>query len=190
MKLTQVEIEQFYKLWYELVWGINEKQKVIPRFPKPVYGTRITISQEEFAKIRDKMWKNPKWIDNFLNQNDNGEFTEQEREIIFSWRKNFISGHFAIMRHLKNYTVFMHLSENVPIKLYGVNGISDTFKDMFQGETHILVEGAIIPFGDKIIYDTFLSLKNISFGSGMLNTFNNDYKLSKDKHGIITSLNK
>ena len=190
MHLTQVEIEEFYKLWYGLVWGVNEKQKVIPHFSKPVYGTRVTVSQEDFMKIRDEMWKNPKWIDNFLKQSDNGEFTEKQRGTILSWSKNFVNGQFVIMRHLKNYSVFMQIAENEPVKLYGVNGISDTFKDTCHGGTHVMVEVVLIPFGDKIIYDTFLVTNHISFGSGTQKIFNNEYKVSKDKHGIITSLNK
>lgn len=188
MHLEQNEIEQFYKLWYALVWGINETHKVIPNFPKPVYGKRITISQEEFMHIRDKMWENPAWIDAFLSKNDNGEFTEQERSLIISWRKKFIKSKFVIMRHLKHYSVFMRISKKEPIKLYGVNGISDSFKDICQGYVPIMVSTVLIPFGGKIIYDTFLVSNNISFGPGIRETFNTDYKKAKEHFGIITTL--
>ncbi|MDR1101046.1 MAG: DNA-3-methyladenine glycosylase I [Clostridiales bacterium] len=44
-----------------LVWDINEKYKVIPKCEKPVYGTRVEVTQQEFLSIRDKMWGNPAW---------------------------------------------------------------------------------------------------------------------------------
>ncbi len=190
MHLEQAEIEQFYKLWYALVWGINEKHRVIPHFEKPVYGTRIAVSQRDFMAIRDKMWEKPKWIDEFLALHDNGEFAEKERAIIISWRKNYVCGKFVIMRHLKNYSVFMQIGEDEkePIKLYGVCGISDSFKDICQGDTFIMAEAVLIPFKDRIIYDSFLVSQNISFGPGIRETFNTDYKKAKDGFGIITML--
>lgn len=188
MHLAQAEIEQFYQLWYALVWGINEKHKVIPHFTKPVYGKRITVSQREFMRIRDKMWEHPKWIARFLKENDNEEFTEQERGIILSWSEYFVPGRFIIMRHLKNYSVFMRISENEPMMLYGAKGISDSFKDICQGNIHLMVETVLIPFGDKIIYDTFLASSNISFGSGMRESLNDEYRTAKQNYGIITSL--
>lgn len=188
MHLTQKDIELFYKLWYALTWGINEMQGVIPRFEKPVYGTRINVLMEDFAKIRDKMWDSPNLIDDFLKENDNGELSEQERAIIMSWRNHYIRDRFVIMRHLKNYSVFMRISEDEPAKLYGVTGISDSFKDMCREQTHILVEIVLIPFGDRIIYDSLLAPYDVSFGSSIRKTFNDDYKESKTKFGIITNL--
>lgn len=190
MHLTQIEIEHFYKLWYSLIWGINKKHKVIEHFSKPVYGKKVTVSQSEFKQIRDKMWDNPKWIDEFLKDNDNGEFTEQERGTILSWRKHFIKDRFVITRHLKNYSVLMSISENQPITLYGVNGISDSFNDMFQGIHPILAEIVLIPFGNKIIYDTFCVTYNLSFGSNIKKNINMEYRIAKSSKGVITSLNE
>ena len=33
MNLTQLETEQFYKLWYALVWSINKNKGLIPYIP-------------------------------------------------------------------------------------------------------------------------------------------------------------
>ncbi|MEG2686953.1 MAG: hypothetical protein RR954_07525 [Christensenellaceae bacterium] len=190
MHLTQVQIEQFYKLWYSLVWSVNEKHRVIPHFPKPVYGTKIPVSQREFMMIRDKMWGNPKWIKQYINEKGKNDFTEQECRTILDWSENHISGKFVIMRHHKNYSVFMHIPENGAVKLYGVKGISDSFKDICQEQTNILVDAVLIQFQDKIIYDTFLVSDNVYFGAGIRETFRNDYNQSKQAYGIITSLHK
>lgn len=188
MHLTQAEIEEFYKLWHALIWGINEKHKIIPHFPKAVYGRKIPTTQEEYMKIRDRMWENPNWIKEFVKEGNVYELTEQEYSVILSWAENFILGKFVIMRHHKNYSVFMHILEDANMKLYGVKGISDSFKDICHGRTNIWVDAVLIPFDGQIIYDTFLVSSNVIFGRGIKETFRNDYNKAKQAYGIITSL--
>ena len=38
MQLTTSEAGLFFKLWLELLWGLNEKKEVVPHFKKPIYG--------------------------------------------------------------------------------------------------------------------------------------------------------
>ena len=52
----------------------------------------------------------------------------------------------------------------------------------------ILVNAILIPFEDKIIYDSLLVPYNVSFGCGAKKGFNEEYREIKDKFGIITSL--
>ncbi len=188
MNLTQSEITFFYKLWYNLIWGINEKYKVIPSFKEPVYGTRVTVSVEEFKKIRDTMWNSPEWIDEFLCDHDNGELTEQERGIITEWRKHFVRDKFVIMKHLAKYSVLMS-STCEPSLLYGVCGITDPIKDSMPYPVPFLATLVLLPFGDKIIYDSLAAVSNISFGSGMRSSMKRWYDETKEKYGIIEALN-
>lgn len=188
MNLTQSEISLFYKLWYDLVWGINEKHKVIPHFKKPVYGARIAVSMEEFMKIRNAMWENPEWIDKFLSDNDNGEFTEQERGVIADWRKHFVRGKFLIMKHLAKYSVLMTFGDT-PALLYGVCGISDPIKDAIPYPVPFPAELVLLPFKEKIIYDSLATTYNVTFGSGMRASAKEWYDEAKNKYGIIEVLN-
>lgn len=187
MNLTQSEIQLFYKLWYALVWGVNEKHKVIPCFKKPKYGTQVSISAEEFVKVRDAMWDNPGWIDEFLAENDNGEFTEQERIIITKWRKHFIKGDFLVVKHLSKYGVLMTFGGKVDY-LYGVHGISDPLKSALPYPVPFLVNLVLVPWGDRIIYDSFAMTSNVSFGAGLRSSVKEWYHASKEKYGIIESL--
>lgn len=187
MQLNQQEIVQFYKLWYGLVWGINEKHEVIPRFEKPVYGTCVTVSISDFAKIRNMMWENPKWIDEFLGENDNGEFTEQERGMIELWRKHFVKGLFLVTKHLAKYSVVMSVDKQ-PNMLYAVHGISDSLKDTFQTPTPFCLEIVLLPFKDKIVYDSIAGGYNVSFGRSLKSLAKEWYNESKAKYGIIESL--
>lgn len=187
MNLTQTEIRMFYKLWYALVWRVNEKYNVIPHFKEPQYGTRISISIEEFMKVRNAMWDNPGWIDEILAENDNGEFTEQERAIITKWRKHFMKGNFLVVKHLSKYTVLMTFSRE-PIYLYGVHGISDPLKNALPFPVPFPVNLVLVPWGDKIIYDSLAATSNVSFGAGLRSSVKEWYDLSKEKYGIIEKL--
>lgn len=188
MNLTESEITLFYKLWYSLIWVINEKHKVIPCFKKPVYGTRVTVSVEEFIKVRKAMWDNPEWIDAFLTDHDGSEFTEQEQGIIIEWRNHFVRERFIIIKHLAKYSVLM-TSERKPPLIYGVCGISDPIKEILPYPIPILADLVLLPFGDKIIYDSIFSTLNITLGSGMRSMLKELYDETKEKYGIIEKLN-
>lgn len=187
MNLDKSEVAQFYKLWYSLVWGVNEKYKIIPHFKKPVYGTRVAVSLEEFSKIRNAMWDNPKWIDEFLADHSNGEFTEQERETIGDWRRYFVRGKFLVMKHLAKYSVLMSFEEK-PFLLYGVYGISDPLKDTLPSPVPYLAELVLLPFNGKITYDSIISSFNVKFGSGMRSSAKGWYTEARDQYGIIKVL--
>lgn len=187
MNLTQEEINKFYKLWYTLVWGINEKHKVIPHFKKPKYGTRVPVSLEEFMEVRNAMWDNPTWIDEFLLENDNGEFTEKERGIITRWRKDFLKDDFLVVKHLRKYTVIMTFSGE-HIYLYGVHGISDPLEKCLPYPVPFPVNLVLLPWEDRIIYDSLAATSNVSFGAGLRSAVKEMYDESKGKYGIIEAL--
>lgn len=91
------------------------------------------------------------------------------------------------MKHLKNYTVFMHAEEGG--KLYGVTGISNPIDDMFPSSAlPLYADATLIPFAGKIVYDSLMVPYNIHFGSGMRRNLNNDYRNLKSEYGIITVL--
>lgn len=188
MNLTEVEIQKFYKLWYAMVWGINEKHKVIPHFKKPKYGTRVSVSIEEFMKVRDMMWENPKWIDEFLVENDKGQFTVQELDIMMKWRKYFIKGQFLVVKHLSKYTVLMTFSDEQPIYLYATHGISDPLEYALPYPVPFAVNLVLLPWNDKIIYDSLATASNVSFSAGLRSSVNEGYNQIKAKYGIIKDL--
>lgn len=184
MNLSEIEIRKFYKLWYALVWGVNERHKVIPHFRKPKYGTQVSVSIEKFAEVRDAMWDNPGWIDEILAENNNEEFTEQERAIIMEWRKHFVKGDFLVVKHLSKYTVLMTFDDE-PVYLYGVHGISDPLKNILPQPVPFPINTVLVPWGDKIIFDSLIFSSNVSFGTGARSSVKEWYASSKEKYGII-----
>ena len=184
MVLSQQEKELFFKLWYALVWNVNEKHKVVPPFKMPVFGK--SISQKPFIAVRDQIWENPKWIDEFLQARCSDDLTVYEREIVTGWRENYCKERFIVVRHLRKYSVFMTISE--PIRLYGVIGISDPIRAKVEDRAPFMLEAVLIPFCGKIIYDGFVYLNNISFGRNMRDSFSEEYMRAKTTVGIIENM--
>lgn len=185
MNLSQADIELFYKLWYGLNWSINQKYGIVPAFDKPSYGQ--CVDQQTFFTIRSELWKNPHWINEFLSENEFGELNELERGILARWPDEFISGRFLIMQHTKKYSVFMNTDETDT--LYGVCGISNPFKDMIPtAALPFMIETVLIPFKDKIIYDSLMNTFNVSFGRGMRNDLKETYNSAKKRLGIIEQM--
>jgi len=185
MHLAESEIKLFYKLWCTLIYWLNQKHQIVENFKMPVYG-RQTDEAAVFA-VREELWRNPQWIDEFLENNDNGEFTEFERGIFMSWRRGFVKDKFVIMKHYKKYSVFMPMNEK-PDRLYGVIGISDSIERYVPDPPPFLVETTLLPFKDNIIYDSFLSTRAISFGRGIREFFNDEFNGIKNSAGIIESI--
>ncbi|MCL2642653.1 MAG: DUF6398 domain-containing protein [Candidatus Bathyarchaeota archaeon] len=179
--LSKSEIELFYKLWCDLIWSVNQKHKIVSGFKKPVYGVRIV--EEPFIAIRSKLWENPQWIDEFLNEKESGELNELECSILKGWRKDFIKNRFIIAKHLPKYTVFMTFDE--PSKLYGVCGISNPIKETAPYPAPCIVDAVLLPFKDKIIYDSFIGTYPVTFDKNLKNSIKESYEESKETIGIV-----
>jgi len=73
--------------------------------------------------------------------------------------------------------------------LYGVVGIACTIKEMFPSFALPRYSKAVLlPFEGKIIYDSLLTTYNITYGSNMRKSFNEEYRELKNKAGVITTL--
>jgi hypothetical protein len=183
MYLLEDEAQIFYKLWLSLLDYTNKKYKICPKL-KELKNSK-SINPQDLSPIKNKLWENKNLIDEYLNMNGHLH-SKDEVEIINGWKRN-IAGKFIILKHLKNYTVFMAIEDD--IKLYGVIGISNPIEIMFSSSAlPVCVNGVLIPFKGKIIYDSILYTHNISFGSGAKKGFNEDYRKAKVKYGISTTI--
>jgi hypothetical protein len=169
-----------------LVWSVNEKNHIVPSFEIPVPGNDGVLDPEEIAKIADMMWDNPRWIEEFID--DKAKTLEPlEKAILFSWRENFVKSNFFIVKHLKNYSVF--LSGEKDPKLYGVIGISDSIENTFPFiSLPIILKTVLLPFKESIIYHSLFELRNVSFGPGIRASLARQYKEIKEVDGVILTL--
>lgn len=191
MKLSDPEIRTFFTLWYRLIWDINQKHTIVPNLKKPVYGERVDM--KPIFAIREQLWENPQWIDEFLVDCDCAsgrcnELTETERGILAGWRNNFIKGKFIIVKHTAKYSLFMPV-DNLK-HIYCVYGISEHIKEIASDEIPLMVNAVLLPFNGRIIYDGFLSSFNVSFGKGIREDLKMSYNETKEKIGIIEVIGK
>jgi hypothetical protein len=75
-----------------------------------------------------------------------------------------------------------------PLKAYGVSALNSTFEELVGPYLPILVDAVLLPFNNKIIYDSIFSPYPFAFGRNMRRDFNDLYQEAKLRFGIITSL--
>ncbi len=181
---------QFYKLWYKLIYWINENYKITAPFPVPVYGQKV--DEEPFIVIREKLWDNPFYIAKFLASNAADDLNEAERKTLSGWNSKFMKGKFIIHKHLADYSVFQLIEPtSAGEKLYGVRGITNSIEDVLDEKAlPLIVDAVLLPFNGEIVYDTFLAPYYISFSGNMKKSFAKFYKETSHSNGIITSLDE
>ena len=183
MMLQPEDRREFFKIWLGLLAFVNNKHKVVKSFGHP--KTPVGIKPETTFKIKDKLWQNINIIDEYIDSAK--DLPEDHIQILTNWKKS-IPGHFFIMRHLKNYSVFLEERDNESF-LYGVLGISNPISDPYPSETlPMMVQTTLMPFKDVIIYDTIFLYHNVSIGPNMSKNLNFQYSEIKKNRGIVTEL--
>jgi len=167
MLLAHEEVVEFYYIWYGLMWEINNKYKIVEKFEPPHLGTPVDANL--IFEVRNKLWENPEWLDEFTKDTVS-IFDDKQREIIKNWRNCFVKDRFVILKNLKKHTVFMSFSE--PMKLYGIHGIMSEIVGMFPNSLPVFADAVLLPFNDKIIFDSLLSPIAIQLGSGIKASLN------------------
>lgn len=180
MKLTQEDAARFYDVFFKLIDYTNDRYQVIPGL-KNTSGA-MDVDPAAIMPVRDKLWESDDVINRIVADNPFC-FAERELSLVASWRKRS-AGDFLIYKHLKKYTVFMGNGG-----LYGVVGIASTIEELFPSFVLPRYSKAVLlPFEGKIIYDSLISTYNITYGSGIRKSFNEEYRELKNKAGVITTL--
>ena len=182
MKLSEQDVALFYKLYHSLIIYFSKRKIILNGLNELADIKKFPI--EEIFKIRNQLYNEPKYIELFASENPMN-FSSDELDIIKSWRY-FIKDQFYIFRHLKNYSIFLQPQEET--KAYGVVALTSSFEDMVGPWVPVMVETVLLPFKDRIIYDSLFHRYSISFGGNIRASMNDWYQKAKAKYGIITSL--
>jgi len=182
MKLSQQDVALFYRLYHSLIIYFNKKKNILKGLNELADIKKFPV--EEIFKVRNQLYNEPKFIELFASENPMN-FSSDELDIIRSWQ-HFVKDQFYIFRHLKNYSIFLHPQEDT--KAYGVVALTSSFEETVGPWLPIMVETVLLPFKDKIIYDSFFNRYSISFGGGIRASMSDWYQKAKAKYGIITSL--
>jgi len=181
MVLQPEERLLFVKNWLGLLAYVNDKHKIVSDFGHP--KKFFDVKPEDVVKIKSVLWKNNNLLDEYINSRK--RISETDFQLLNSWKKRQFKN-FLILKFLKKYTVFLDEKEKL---LYGVIGITNPISDMIDAYClPMMTETTLMPFKDRIIYDSTLSRYNVSFGSNLRSHYKELYLEIKAKKGIICSL--
>lgn len=178
MTLSQEDGKLFYKLWLPLLDYVNSKCNINDL-------RNIAVAKEldpqKVKEVANYLWSNVDIIDEYLNDNESDSLTDDDKDIIASW-KRCITGRFMMERHLKKGTIFISMETE---KVYRTVGIISSWEEMFFGAPMpIMVEATFLPFRDVIISDGLVMPFNIIIGGGMKRVFKDIYMNAK-QNGMI-----
>lgn len=181
MTLSKDEVALFYQLIWKLQFYVNRQAQILPGIHSVEGYDSLDIIKK--AKVRETLWKEPAWIDKYLDE-DPDHLSIPEKDVVRLWWKR-ISGGFFVFRYLKKHTIFLGEKAGV----YGVLGLHDNFEEIFSGRPlPVMVEAVLLPFKGQIIYDGMMKIYDISLGHGIRSDLNEKYMVAKQNGRIITTL--
>lgn len=180
-KLSEEDVKLFYKLMHALLFYANKKFNIVKNISSKEEFFQTDIN--ETAPLRKKIYKNPNIFDEFVNANPES-FSSEELSIVSSWKK-FKQGELMLTKHTKEHSIFFDEKEG---KAYGVLGITDSFKDLFEGYAPIMMYIVLLPFKGKITYEGIFMPYNMHFGGGIKSSLKISLGEAIQKYGVITSL--
>lgn len=181
--LGKEDIDLFYKLYAKLLCFVNKQANVL-QSKLLLPDDFVKLSIEDRTKVRDVLYNQKEYIDQFIESQSAKELNSDELAIISSWNL-FERGRFFIYKHFKKHSIF--LPDSGKGKTFAVSGISDPLEDVFP-DTPVLVETVLLPFKDRIIYDGLIMKYSIHFGSGIRSSIRGLYEKTKHNFGLITQL--
>lgn len=179
--LSENDAKLFHKLMDSLIFFANKKLNIIKNCNslQELHHNNI----EKTIPIRDKIFSDAFWIDEYTKNNPDS-LSSEELKIIASWKKP-LKGDFFIIKYEKEHALFLCPKGK---KVYGVKGITDSFNEKFKGCTPLCIQIRLLQFRDAIIYDGLCCPYSISFGGGMRTSLKAEAEEAMQKYGIITSL--
>jgi hypothetical protein len=182
MILQPQETERFYRIWWALLSFVNARRHLVPDLPaRPAPGS---VKPVDAMEIRNALWADDALLDQFIAENP-AALPPADLALVASW-KHRVAGTFFVVKHLKKYSVF--LDDRQPPRAYGVLGLVSPIEETIGPYLPILVEAVLLPFEDKIIYDSLMSPYRVSFGSGIRANAKTSLRDAQEREGIITSL--
>jgi hypothetical protein len=182
MHLNEDEVRRFYSIWFPLLHFVNQHRNIVPAFPKD--WRNAGVSPEVAVPVRDALWQDDTLREAFIAENP-AKLSQDDLALVESW-KHRVEDNFFIFRHFKKYTVF--IDDNSPANAYGVQGITGPLEEIVGPYLPIYVKAVLIPFEDRVIYDSLLSFYPIQFGGGYKHSLKETYRDIQERGGVITKL--
>jgi len=143
------------------------------------------VQPEQATQVRNALWADDRLLTRFTAENP-AQLSEEDLALVASWQYR-LAGNFFVVRTLKNYTVL--LTEAAPhARAYGVVGLTDSVAETMILPLPVYIQTVLLPFEDRIIYDSLLTTYNVSFGPGIRRHLKEAYRNATEREGILTSL--
>ncbi|OVE74823.1 hypothetical protein BVX95_01125 [archaeon D22] len=182
-KLSEEEVEQFYRIKHALYLFANKKLNILTS--KADFDDVRNNDLDVLVKVRDYVFrKNPSIIDEFIQVNPY-DFSKDDLEILQTWKKSILADKFIIFRHTKDHSLLFG-EDNV----YGVVGLMDSFEELFGKTIPLFLDLIILPFKDKLTHEGICMPYNISIGRSMSDGIMSEAEEIILKKGVMTSLDK
>lgn len=182
MSLSSEQAARFYRIWWPLLRYVNAQRQIVPELlERP---EKDAIGVEQAMPIREALWASEDLREAFMEKNP-ANLTPDDLALVASWRDR-IEDEFFILRHLKHHTVFF--ADKRPPQAYAVHGLVSPIEDVVDWPLPVLVKAVLLPFEDKIIYDSLLAPYAIQFGSGIRRDLTQAYRSVQERAGVLTTL--
>jgi hypothetical protein len=183
-QLSPCERKVFYETWYKLLDFVNRKYGILNIRINPVYPSYHDETQ--LHKIRERLWANPELITEFTGTDHT--LSKEEISLLLSWKERHIKGLFMLMRYEPDSAVFMRVDKGEENKLYAVKGMTTSIAEAMGRRLPVMLETVLLPFNDKIIYDSFMASYDVGFGKGIQSSLDEEYNEAKETYGVISTL--
>lgn len=138
-------------------------------------------------KVRDCWYANPNLIDGFIQSQTGQNLTEEEKQILIGW-KHRNTETFVCIKYCAQYAVFKSMNNNDD-NYYAVLALTDDFDQLLPyHKPPYMLNTALLPYKDVIIWDGLITTHGISFGKGIRESFNDEYQRIKKENRIISKL--
>lgn len=182
MRLPPADTERFYRVWFALLYYVNEQLHLVPFFPDT--PDTSAISAEDTMQVRDALWADDTLRERFIDNNP-AHLSSDDLALVASWQHR-LSEMFVIYRSLSQYTIF--LSESRPAHAYGVLGLVSTIEETIPLPLPMYAQAVLLPFEHRIIYDSLFHSYNVVLGPGIRRRLQETYRNIQEREVIITSL--
>ena len=178
MLLSEADSDLFYTLWRPMLHAANLQEKMFPGL-NIIKAARL--NPEQMAKISRWIWKNPPFIDQYLEKNPS--LPADHREIISGWKRNYY-GTWIVERYLKSGTVFIGSNNTVLL----VQGLKSTYEEMFgYWGLPVGIRATVLPFRNKIITDGLVEVLPVQMGPGIRRNMKEIYSEARQKKQVFSS---
>jgi hypothetical protein len=178
MRLSDDEVDRFYGIWKPLLLLVNRRLRLVPDMLDPGFTGPWHLNK--VMTLRDALWADDTLREAFVTENPAG-LSGDDLGIATGWRHR-VSGSFAVLRHLKRYSVFIGEDSTA----YGVLGLASPLSEVTPFAPCYL-KAVLLPFAGRVIYDSLLVPYNVHLGPGIRADLGRTYADARER-GVVTSL--